>query len=264
MPLPAILVFRKHRELIGELVARELRDRHSGQVLGVVWAFGHPLLLMVFYTFLFAYVFPARYGSGAGVSDYSTNVLAGLVSWLAFQDLLSRSPSILVSQSNLVKQIVFPTEVLPMKTAIASAMSYAAGLLFAVVYAAWHGTLSWLTLTLPLLVLFQILAMIGVAFILSAIGVFLRDLRDVVQVFSSVNLFAQPILYNPFATPDWLSWVFAANPFSYLVWCWQDALFHGEFLHTVAWFVFPIGSLITLATGWLVFERTRHAFGDAL
>lgn len=261
LPL-AVLV--RHRELIGELVSRELRDRHAGQVLGVIWAYGHPVILMAIYTFLFAYVFPARYGTGAAVNDYSVNVLAGIVSWLAFQDLLARAPSILVGQSNLVKQIVFPTEVLPVKTAIASALSYAAGLLFAVGYAAWHGTLSWLTLTLPLIVLCQVAAMIGAAFILSAIGVFLRDLRDIVSVFCSVNLFAQPILYNPYATPDWLHWVFLANPFSYLVWCWQDAVYHGQIVHPLAWIFLPVGSILTLVLGWLVFERTRHAFGDAL
>jgi lipopolysaccharide transport system permease protein len=106
--------------------------------------------------------------------------------------------------------------------------------------------------------------MTGVAFMLSAGGVFLRDLRDVVTVFSSVNLFAQPILYNPFNVPPWMDWVFLANPFSYLIWCWQDALFHGQIMHPIAWVVLPIASVATLGVGWMIFERTRHAFGDAL
>lgn len=252
------------RELIGELVHRELRDRHSGQMLGVLWAYGHPLLLMMIYTALFAYVFPARFTSNGSVLDFSVNVFAGLVPWLAFQDLLSRSPSILVGHSNLVKQIVFPTEVLPVKTAFASVLPYSVGLLFAVGYAGWHGTLSWLSLTLPLLVLCLIAAMVGVAFLLSAMGVFLRDLREIITVFCSVNLFAQPILYNPFSTPNWLNWVFAINPFSYVTWCWQDALYRGSIVHTSAWIIFPLGSFFILAIGWITFERTRHSFGDAL
>jgi len=252
------------RELVAELTARELRDRHAGQVLGVVWAYGHPLLLMLLYTFLFAYVFPARAGLSSGAQDYSVSILAGIVSWLAFQDILARAPSILLTHANLVKQIVFPTEVLPLKTALASALPFTGGLLFAIAYAAWHDTLSWLTLALPVLVAMQLLAMIGVAFLLAAGGVFLRDLREFVTVFCSVNLFAQPILYSPFATPDWMQWLFAINPFSYQVWCWQDALFYGEIAHPAAWIIYPSGSVATAALGWIIFERTRHSFGDAL
>ncbi len=252
------------RELIGELVSRELRDRHTGQILGVLWAYGHPLALMVLYTVLFAYVFPARFGEGVSISDYSVNVLTGIVPWLAFQDILSRSPTIIVGHGSLVKQIAFPIEVLPMKTALASAMPYTVGLVFVLGYAWWHGTLSMMAITIPLLIIFQLMAMIGTAFLLSAGGVFVRDLREFVSVFCSFNLFAQPILYNPFTTPDLLQWMFVPNPFSYLIWCWQDALFHGSFYHPVAWVVFPVGSVFTLVIGWKAFEQARHQFGDAL
>lgn len=254
----------RRRELILELVRRELRDRHTGQVLGVLWAYGHPLILMLLYTVLFAYVFPARFGSGAQVADYSVNVFAGIMSWLAFQDILGRASTIMLGHGSLVKQIVFPTEVLPIKTALASAIPYSVGLVFVLFYAAWHETLTAFAAMLIPIILLQILAMAGLAFFLSAIGVFFRDLRDIVTVFCTINLFAQPILYNPFATPRVLRAIFYANPFSYAVWCWQDALFYGMFRHPLAWVLFPLGSLATLAVGFVVFERSRHHFGDAL
>ncbi len=252
------------RELIGELARRELRDRHSGQILGLAWAFGHPLMLMLLYTLLFAYVFPARSGATGSILDYSVNVFAGLVPWLAFQDLLSRAPSVLVGHANLVKQIVFPTEVLPVKSMLAGIAPYAIPAIFAIGYAGWHGTLGSLAWMLPVVIALQLIAMVGAAFLLSAAGVFFRDLRDLITVFCSVNLFAQPILYNPFATPAWLDWIFAFNPFSYLVWCWQDVLFHGRITHTDAWLVLPLGSIGVFLLGWAVFEKTRHGFGDAL
>jgi lipopolysaccharide transport system permease protein len=252
------------RELIWALIVRELRDRHAGQALGAVWAYGHPLILMVFYTVLFAYVFPSRYGSSVAGADYSVCVLIGILSWLAFQDILSRAPSILLAHASLVKQIVFPTEVLPVKTAIASLLPYSVGLVFAIGAAAYHHTLSWMILAIPLLATLQLIAMTGVALLLSPIGVFIRDLREFVSVFCTLNLFAQPILYNPFSLPHALSLVLAANPFSYLVWCWQDAIFHGEFYHPYAWLVLPILSVGIFVLGWVVFERARHQLGDAL
>jgi lipopolysaccharide transport system permease protein len=257
-------ILHDRSELIHELVRRELRDRHAGQLLGVLWAYGHPLLLMLIYTFLFAYVFPTRFASNGETLDFSVNVLAGIVSWLTFQDLLIRAPSILHGHSNLVKQIVFPTEVLPIKTAFASVLPYSVGIVFAVIYAYLKGTLSLLSLTLPLLIFCQAIAMVGVAFLLSACGVFLRDIRDIVSVFCTVNLFAQPILYNPYATPDLMKYIFVINPFSYMVWCWQDALYYGNIAHPSAWIIFPLECLFILVLGWIAFERTKHLFGDAL
>lgn len=257
-------VLMSRRELIWALVSRELRDRHAGQMLGLIWAYGHPLILMVIYTLLFAYVFPTRYGLGASGGDYSVNVLAGILSWLAFQDLLSRAPTVMLAHSSLVKQIVFPTEVLPVKTAVASLLSYSVGLAFTIIFAAYHGSLSWMALGLPIIIMFQLLAMIGVAFILSSVGVFIRDLREFVVVFCTINLFAQPILYSPFIKSHALETVFFLNPFSYLVWCWQDALFYGALHHPLAWIVMPLESVITFVFGWTVFRRVRHQLGDAL
>jgi len=261
-PFEAIV---RHRELVVELVKRELKDRHVGQALGVVWAYGHPLLLMLIYTFLFAYVFPTRVAGGpGGEHDFAVSVLAGVLSWLAFQDVLARATTILVSQASLVKQIVFPVEVLPIKTAIASILPYSLALVFTIAYAALHGTLTVMVFTVPFLIAAQLVAMIGAAFMLAVIGVFFRDLRDLVTVFCSINLFAQPILYNPDALPAVMQWIFLFNPFSYQVWCWQDALYHGHFAHPAAWIVFPFCAAVTLAVGWGLFTRLKHHLGDML
>ncbi len=252
------------RELIAEMVRRQLRDEHMGQTIGALWAFGQPMVLMIMYMVLFTYVFPARYGGKVSMADYSACVIAGIVPWLAFQNLLFRAPQILVQQANLVKQIVFPTEVLPVKTALASALPYCVALGFAIGYSAWPHDLSWWTLSIPGLIICQLAAMIGVAFLLAAVGVFMRDLKEFVQIFTTVNLFAQPILYNPFVHIRYLHTLFYFNPFSYLTWCWQDALFRPAPFHHPAWIIFPVCSFGVLVLGCWVFESTRPSFGDAL
>lgn len=251
-------------ELISELVKREMADRHTGQALGVIWAYGHTLFIMIVYTFLFAYVFPTRFTVGQSEADFSVNVLVGILSWLVFQDVLARSTSILIGHASLVKQIVFPTEILPIKTVFASVIPYSAAFLFTIGYASFKGTLTWFSLLTPIVIVFQIIAMMGVAFLFASVGVFFRDLRDLVTVFCTVSLFAQPILYNPNATPIWLHWIFMVNPFSYMVWCWQDVLYNGYIAHPLAWIVFPLGSILTFVLGWTIFERIKPSFGDAL
>ncbi len=253
------------RELIAEMTRRQLRDEHMGQTIGALWAFGQPLFLMIMYTVLFGYVYPARFGHQASiVQDYSACIIAGIVPWLAFQNLLFRAPGILVQQANLVQQIVFPIEVLPIKTAVASALPYSVALVFAIGYSAWHHDLSWWALSIPWLIICQLAAMAGVAFLLSAGAVFIKDMKEFVQIFTSVNLFAQPILFNPFVPIRYLHTLFYFNPFSYLTWCWQDALFHPAAPHAVAWVVFPLCSFGILTLGCWVFESARTSFGDAL
>ncbi len=257
-------IVRERHELIYELTQRELRDRHNRQIFGTLWEYGHPLLLMLVYTGLFAYVFPTRYSSGDQGRDYATCILAGILPWLVFQELLARSPVILLGHANLVKQIIFPVETLPVKTVLASTIPYLVGLIFTIFYSLWHGNLTLFSLIIPWLILCQFLAMLGVAFFLSAAGVFFHDLRELIRIFCTVNLFAQPILYNPYATPKWMTMIFHLNPFSYLTWCWQDALYYGMPVHLEAWFALPLLSLFSLWLGWTTFRQTHHLFGDAL
>lgn len=256
--------FFQRRELIHQFVINDLSDRYAGQAIGIVWAFMHPLFLMGVYTFLFAYVFPARFGDGYGVSDFSTNILAGILSWLIFQDLLSRSTTTMISHINLVKQIVFPIEILPIKTAFASIIPYTVSLIFVFGFSFFKGYLSWFSIMIVWVLFFQAFAMLGLAFILSSVGVFFRDVKDIVQFFCAINLFAQPILYNPASTPDWLSFLFYFNPFSYFVWCWQDCLYHGNFEHPIAWLIAPLLSLVAFFLGRIVFSKLKYAFGDVL
>lgn len=255
-----------HRRLLSALVQRDLRDRFSGQAFGLFWTLGHPLVVMVLYAFLFAYVFPARYAASAaaGPVDYAPSIFAGLVCWLTAQEVLARSSTVLQSHASLVKQIVFPTELLPLKSALASSAAQLVTLTFAVGYAAYKGTLSPFALTLPFVVACQLAAMTGVSFLLASLGAYFRDVKDVIQVVLTVGLFAQPVLYNPHAVPTWLAAVFAVNPLSYFVWCYQDALYFGAPAHPAAWIVAPLVAVGILALGLTVFARAKHGFGDVL
>lgn len=259
-------VVAAHRRLLLALVQRDLRDRFAGQAFGLLWTLGHPLVLMVLYAFLFAYVFPARYTAGVGASavDYAPSIFAGLVCWLTAQEVLARSPTVLQGHASLVKQIVFPTELLPLKSTLASSTAQGVTLTFAVAYAAYKGTLGPFALTLPLVVACQLAAMTGVAFLLASLGAYFRDIKDVVQVLLAVGLFTLPVLYNPHAVPPWLSIVFIVNPLSYFVWCYQDAIYFGAPAHPVAWVVAPAIGVGLLAIGYTLFQRAKHGFGDVL
>lgn len=259
-----IKILWDRRDLLRAYVARDLHDRHAGQALGFLWAFGVPIFLMLIYVALFTVVFSTRYQVEGGPSSYMPSILAGLLAWLPVQDVLARSTSVLPVNSALVKQVAFPTEVLPVKVSIATLVPYVGALLIAVGVSLWNSTLSFATLLLPLVIAFQALFMVGLSLILSVAGLIVRDLREVVTVFASLNLFLTPILYPPGQIPEILQPVVAINPFSYLVLCWQQVLFKSSDTSFLDWSIMASISIVTLAVGWLLFQRVRTSIGDAL
>lgn len=248
------------------MAKRDVRDRYTGQVFGAVWAFGHPLLLMMVYVFIFGFVFKLKLGGTRELPlDYTTYILAGLVPWLAFQDALARAATAVSSAPNLVKQAVFPLHVLPVKVCIASSLNLVIGGTFLVGYIlikyhALHAT----ALLVPLLFAVQLVAMIGVGFVLSTAGVFFRDVKDIVLVFTLIGLYLMPVFYQPGMVPELFRPILYVNPFSYLIWCYQDALYFGRFEHPWAW---PIVFGLALASFWFgfrFFRRFQAGFGSVL
>lgn len=262
----AIQVFFKNRSLLFELTRREIRDRHVGQILGVWWAVGHPLFLVFVYVFVFGTIFQLRLGNNSNVTwNYIVYMLAGLLPWLTFQETLTKGPGLLLANKNLIKQVVFPVEILPGKVVLGAAFTLFISTTGLVLYLVINqGNFPWTLLLLPLLWIVQILAMIGVVFILAPVGAYFRDIKELVQVFSAVGIYLTPIVYLPEWVPAGLRFLLYANPFSYMVWCYQDACYYGNFQHYWAWPVFFIGAVGTFALGFAVFQRVKMYLGTVL
>ncbi len=259
-------VFRLRGRLIYELAKREILDRYAGQVFGVLWAIGHPLMLTLIYIFIFGFVFKMRVGNNLEMPlDYTSYLLAGLIPWLVFSEVLGKASTLIINNANVVKQVVFPIEVFPIKTVLASLATLVVFLALLIVYT-WiaNGYIPWTYAFLPLLVIFQTLSMVGISFLFSALGAYFRDLKDFVQIFLSVAFFVMPVLYLPEAIPGALRIVLYANPLSYMVWAYQDALYFGAFKHPWAWGVFGVGSVITFIFGYRVFRKLSVMFGNVL
>src|SRR5262249_36939436 len=136
--------WRERYSLIFLLACREITDRFKGSVIGAVWAFAHPLVQMFVYVLVFRYLFRMRLAAGAGVEgiDYTPWFIAGYLPWMTIQDGMLRSCTAVLQNSNLVKQVVFPLEVLPLRTLLACGLPQAVGLAFLTVYVFWRtGTL---------------------------------------------------------------------------------------------------------------------------
>jgi len=265
-----VALLTRYRQLTWEMTKREVSERYAGQVLGTLWAVGHPVLLMALYVFIFAYVFPTRLGLGDDLPrSYVLYILAGLIPWITFADSLNKAAVAITGNASLVKQVAFPLEVLPVKVVLAAFVTQLVATPLLLLYALIidPAGLPWSALALPLLFFFQLLAMIGIAYLLASLTVFVRDLRELVQVFTTAGLFLAPILFLPvWLESAWkpLLWVLYLNPFSHLVWCYQDILYFGRIAHPVSWAFFIPFSVFVFYGGYRVFRKLKPVFGDLL
>ncbi len=261
-----VLLLTGHRQLTFEMAKREVTDRYLGQSLGSFWVLGHPVVIMGVYVFVFAYVFKMKLGGTHEFPlDYTTYLLSGLMPWICFQDAMSKSSIAIVSNANLVRQVVFPIEVLPVKTVFASLVPMIISLTILVIYVlASHHSLQWTYMLVPLLIFFQVIAMMGISYMLSAIGTYFRDIKELVQVFNVAGLYILPVFYLPEQVPQIFRPLLYCNPFSYVIWCYQDALYFGRFEHWWAWFVFPVISIFVFSMGYRIFRKLKTMFGNVL
>jgi len=259
-------ILNRHRTLAFELTKRDIGERYAGQVFGSAWTIGHPLALMGIYVFVFTQVFKTDVAQYPGMRlSYTTYLLSGLVPWMGFQESMARGAVAVTGQANLVRQVVFPLEVLPVRAALVALVPQLAStallLLFVLLYEqSPHPTL----LLLPLILAMQVVAMTGVNMVLSAVGVYFRDVKDFVQVLSVACMYLMPVFYLPAFVPDMFQPVLFLNPFSHLVWCYQDACYFGEIRHPWSWIVFPIFGLIVFCLGYRLFRRLKPMFGNVL
>lgn len=257
---------RTRRGLIFEMTRRDIADRYAGQVLGIGWAIATPLLTMGTYVFAFAFLFRGRLGPHDNGMGYIAYVLCGLVCWMAISECLSRSATAVTGNANLVKQIVFPNEILPLKVALATLPSLFIGLIVTAIASAFSGglTLVGCFVLLPLAVCFYVLLLSGIGFMLAALGVFVRDIKDMVAFFTGIGMFLHPILYPPASTPGWLKPLFMLSPFSHMIWCFRDAMLGFDPAHAWSWLIYPLVSILFFVIGWRLFRMMRPLFGNAL
>lgn len=256
----------RNRHLAVEMAKREIADRYAGQLFGFVWALGHPMLQMLVYLFVFSFVFKVSLKRLDSLPfDYPIYLLAGLIPWMGFIDVLAKGSTALVSHSNLVKQVVFPLEVLPVKSVLAALLTQLVSWVVLILYCfARHGSLPPTLGLLPVLIAVQMVAMVGVVLLLSAVGVFLRDLKDLVQAFTVIGVYLVPAFYLPDMVPGLFRPLVYLNPFSYMVWCFQDVIYYARFEHPIAWLLFPLLALTVFTAGVRVFGYLRPYFGNAL
>ena len=253
----------RYRALIQSLVARDLRARYRGSVLGFFWSFVNPLLLLLIYTFVFSVVLPGARGSG--LEPYSVFMFCGILPWTWFSSSLLESSTVLVSGGNLIKKVMFPAEVLPIVTVLAGLVNFCLGLPIMAAFLIYYRVpiapmdLLWL----PVIVLVQLVLTIGIALVVSSLTVHFRDVRDLLANLLTLWFFATPIIYPLSQAPGRVRQLLNLNPFTHLALAYQDVLFlPGPFAQQGRLLAVAGVSMVVFVVGYVVFDRLRDTLAE--
>jgi homopolymeric O-antigen transport system permease protein len=249
----------KHRELIGVLVAKQLKLRYRGSVLGFVWTLLNPLLLMLVYTLVFSVYFRLD------MDKYPAFLFTGLLPWIWFSSSLQQGVTCILDGAGLVTRSQFPAEVLPVVTVTANTVNFllTLPLLFLFLFA-FHVKLGMPLLALPILVGLEYLMALGFVLILSALNIHFRDLQHIILHVLVVLQFLTPIFYPLSLIPEPLRpWAFL-NPLTVLVLAFQDVLYYDRAPHWASLLALLLFTGVILSVATTMFTRYKQTFAEAL
>lgn len=253
----------RYRGLIQSLVARELKARYRGSVLGFFWSFINPLLLLLIYTFVFNVVLPGV--RPREIEPYALFLFCGLLPWTWFSSSLLESANVLIAGGSLIKKVLFPAEILPIVTVVANMVHFLFGLPILMAFLVYYAApLRWSELVwFPVVVAVQLVLTLGLGLFVSALTVHFRDIRDILANLLTFWFFATPIIYPMGAAPPAGRLLLNLNPFTHLAIAYQEILFYdGPFGHWKWLVALGVGSVGVFLVGYFLFDRLRDSFAE--
>jgi len=265
-PLSPYRALLRHFALVVQMARRDVVGRYRGSFVGLLWSFFNPLLMLMIYTFVFGVIFKSRWnGQTGGQFEFATILFAGLNINSMFTECANRAPTLIVENTNFVKKVVFPLEILPWSV-IGSALFHLLVSTLVLLLIEWlaNGSIPWTAVLFPVVVVCFLPFVAGVVWLLASLGVFLRDLKQAIGIITTALMFLAPIMYPKETIPAaFRNWMYL-NPLTAVVEASQNVLVWGR---PPAWGVLGVYTLVSMLFAWLAFawfERSRRGFADVL
>jgi len=256
----------QNRGLIKALVEREVIGRYRGSVFGILWSFFNPLFMLMVYTFVFSVIFKSRWNGGSGSkTEFALVLFAGLIIFNLFSECVNRAPTLILSNTNYVKKVVFPLEILPW-VAFGSALFHAciSLLVWLVAYTILFGIPHATVLLLPLVMLPLPFFIMGLSWGLASLGVYLRDASQFIGILTTTLMFLSPVFYAADTLPPEYRQLMAFNPMVPVIEQARDVLFWGRMPDMSLFAIYLCGSALIAWLGFAWFQKTRKGFADVL
>ncbi|MEX5683706.1 ABC transporter permease [Pseudomonas silesiensis] len=265
-PMEIVRSAWRHSGLIFELIKREVAGKYKGSFLGTFWSFFNPILMLTVYTFVFSVVFKARWNNTeSSKGEFALILFSGLIIFNMFAECFTRAPSTILFNTNYVKKIVFPLEILPIISMGAALFHLFISL---IVWLLFHFTVMGIppvtSLLLPLMLLPLIFMTLGFSWFLASMGVYLRDVSQIIGILTTALMFLSPIFYPLSSLPKEYQGLFLLNPLTSAIEQSRSILIYGNLPDWRMFGVSMVISLIILWLGFAWFQKTRKGFSDVL
>ncbi len=241
--------------------------RYSGSWLGPLWALLSPLMMLCVYTFIFSVVFQTRWAGGSQESrlDFALALFCSLATFGVFSETITAAPFLILGNPNYVKRVVFPLEVLPLAKLLANLVQ--AGFSYAILLLALvcvKGGLPWTVIFLPLVLLPLSLLTLGCSYFLASVGVFVRDINQVVSLAVTMIMFLSAVFYPLSSLPPRWRPILSLNPLVPLIEDTRRTMLHGLPPDWTLWFAVSGFSLFLCMAGLIWFMKSKNAFADVI
>lgn len=259
MMTPLVLLWNRRR-IIRTTALNDARARYLGTAFGLVWIVLYPLLFLAIYGIVYSRIFIVAV-PGFSTLEYIQIIFCGLVPFIGFSETLSNGTLAVTGNKGLIRNTMFPIELIPVKVVLTSSVTLVASLAMLMLFLWSQGTFHVTQLLIPYILLMQIVFSIGVAWILSSLSVFFPDIGQVIGIVILVLMIVSPIAYIDSMVPENLRSFLLPNPLYYLITLYRGAAFFGVVSERML-LGFSVVTVVTFYAGWSMFNRLKPLFSD--
>ena len=262
----SIRTFYQHRHLIWQMTKREVVGRYRGSVMGILWSFFNPVFMLTIYTFVFSVVFKAKWGAGSdSKTEFAMILFAGLIVFNLFSETVTRAPSLILSNVNYVKKVVFPLEILPIVSILSSCFHTLVSIGVLVLFRLVVGSgFSLTTLLFPFIIAPLLLLSLGLSWFLAALGVYLRDVSQTIGLVMTALMFVSPIFFPITALPAKYHIYVYLNPLSFIIEQGREVLIFSHLPDLKGLLIYYAFGCLSALLGFSWFQKARKGFADVL
>jgi len=257
----------KHRFLIIEMTRREINQQYQGSFFGIIWSFVVPLCMLLIYTFIFTMVFKSRWQGAAETppGQFAIILFTAFSAFNVFTAILGRAPTLVTNNPSYVKKVVFPLEILPVTVLGANLFISLVNIVLVILgnLILTH-TLSATLVFLPIVYLPLIFLCLGIGWFLASLGVYLRDINQVIPILSQVLFFVTPMFYSIESVPPLFQKILLLNPLTTIVTSFRQVILWNTNPFSIEWLALFFVTAVLAQLGYVWFMKSKKGFADVL
>lgn len=249
----------KYRELLKTNVKKDIRGKYKASFLGVLWSFVNPLLSVLVYAIVFPYIMRVQ------TENYLVFLICAIIPYNWFTTVVSQSSGIFVYNSNIIKKVYFPREILPISVVTSGLINFLISCLIILLFVLISGIgISWHLIFLPLIILVQYIFSLAIVLVLSAINVYIRDVEYIVGFILQMLFYVTPVLYTTDMFSGWITWIFKLNPMAHVINAYRDIFYVHAIPQVNNLLILLALSIVLLVIGYKIFKKLEKGFAEEL